>query len=65
MATKSDKRPCIAKRAIIIKNVTHSMFFTTPAIQVVVPKGKSIDVKFCTTKIPRKLYKYFENEDPQ
>ena len=47
-ATKGGKRPCIAKRTMSIKKVMYVIFFTNqgPAIQIAVPKGKSVNARF-------------------
>ena len=47
-ATKVGKRPCIAKCTMSIKKVIYIIFFTNqgPAIQIAVPKGKSVSARF-------------------
>ena len=61
-ATKACKRPCIAKRTISVKKVMYAIFFTNqgPAIQVAVPKGKTVNAKFYKTKVLAKLKKHFK-----
>ena len=46
--TKGGKIPCIAKRTMSIKKVMYVIFFTDqgPAIQIAVPKGKSVNARF-------------------
>ena len=65
-ASKGDKRPCIAKRTMSIKKVMYVIFFTNqgPAIQIAVPKGKSINARFNKGKALRKLKKYFLSRRP-
>ena len=43
-ATKSTKRPCIARRTISVQKVMYTVFFSTqgPEIQIAVPKGKGV-----------------------
>jgi len=47
-ATKHARRPVIAKRTITVKKVLYCIFFTNngPAIQIPVPKGKSVTAYF-------------------
>jgi hypothetical protein len=35
------------------------------AIKVVVPKGKSVNIKVNRTNVLRKLNKYYQNKDPK
>ena len=65
-ATKGSQRPCIAKRTISIKKVMFVIFFTNqgPAIQIAVPKSKSVNAKFYKGKVLHKLKKYFLNCRP-
>ena len=65
-ATKYCKRPCIAKRTMSVKKVMYAIFFSNqgPAIQVAVPKGKSVNAKFYKNKVLRKLKKYFKERRP-
>ena len=44
-----------------IKKVMYVVFFTNqgPAIQIAVPKGKSVNARFCKGKVLHKLKKYF------
>ena len=65
-ATKGGKRPCIAKRTMDIKKVMYVMFFTNqgPAIQIAVPKSKSVNARFYKGKVLHKLKKYFLNRRP-
>ena len=62
-ATKGGKSPCIAKRTMSIKMVMYVIFSTNqgPAIQIVLPKGKS---GFYKGKDLHKLKKYFLNRRP-
>ena len=47
-ATRNGRRPVIAKRTMSVKKVMYVMFFTNKgkALQIVVPKGKSVTAKF-------------------
>ena len=65
-ATKGDKRPCIVKRTMSIKKIMCVIFFTNqgPAIQIAVPKGKSVNARFYKGKVLYKLKKYFLNRRP-
>ena len=65
-ATKGSQRPCIAKRTMSIKKVMYVIFFTNqgPAIQIALPKGKSVNAKFYKGKVLHKLKKYFLNHWP-
>ena len=60
-ATIGGKRLCIAKRTMSIKKVMYVIFFTNqgPAIQIAVPKGKSVNVRFYKGNVLHKLKKYF------
>ena len=59
-ATKGGKKPCIAKR-MSIKKVMYVIFFTNLclAIQIAVPKGKSLNARFYKGYVLHKLKKYF------
>ena len=67
-ATKGGKRPCIAKRTTTIKKVIHVyvIFFTNqgPAIQIAIPKGKSVNDRFYKGNVFHKLKKYFLSRRP-
>ena len=65
-ATKGGKRACIAKRTMSIKKVMYVVFFTNqgPAIQIALPKGKSVNARFYKGKVLPKLKKYFLNRRP-
>ena len=56
-ATKGSQRPCIAKRTMSIKKVMYVIFFTNqgPAIQIAIPKGKSVNAKLYKGKVLHKL----------
>ena len=60
-ATKHMKRPCIAKRKFSVIKVMYAIFFTNqgPAIQIAVPKGKSVNSKFYRGAVLKKLKKIF------
>ena len=60
-ATKGGKRLCIAKRTMSIKKVMYVIFFSNqgPAIQIAVPKGKSVNARFYKGNVLHKLKKYF------
>ena len=59
-ATKGSQRPCIAKRTKSIKKVMYVIFFTNqgPAIQIAIPKGKSVNAKFYKGKVLHKLNRW-------
>ena len=65
-ATKGGKIPCIAKRNMRIKKVMYVIFFTNqgPAIQIALPKGKSVNTRFCKGNVLHKLKKYFLSRRP-
>ena len=65
-ATKCSHRPCIAKRTMSVKKVMYVIFFTNQGhvIQIVVPKGKSVNAKFYKGKVLLKLKKYLKNRRP-
>ena len=65
-ATKGGKRLCITKRTMSIKKVMYVIFFTnqSPAIQIAVPKGKSVNARFYKGKVLHKFKKYFLNRRP-
>ena len=48
MSYQNARRPCIAKRITSVKKVMYAIFFTPNglAIQVSIPKGKSMNTKF-------------------
>jgi hypothetical protein len=53
-ATKGSRRPCIAKITRSVKKVMLVSFFINqcPTIQIALPKGKSVNVKFYKGKVP-------------
>ena len=65
-ATKGGKRPCIAKHTMSIKKVMYVIFFTNqgPAIQIAVPKGKSVNARLYKGNVFHKLKKYFLSRRP-
>ena len=65
-ATKGGKRPCIAKRTMSIKKVMYVIFFTNqgPAIQIAVPKGKSVNARFYKDNVLHELKKHFLSRRP-
>ena len=66
-ATKSTKRPCIARRTISVQKVMYAVFFSTqrPAIQIDVPKGKCVTGKFYRDKVLKKLKRYYSKRRPK
>ena len=66
-ATKHARRPVIAKRTITVKKVLYCIFFTNngPAIQIPVPKGKSVTAKFYKNVVLKELQKYFYKRRPK
>ena len=66
-ATKHAKRPVIAKRTATVKKVLYCIFFSIhgPAIQVSVPKGRSVTAKFYKNVVFKKLNKYFRARRPK
>ena len=68
-ATKRGKRPCIAKCTMSFKKyvkVMYVIFFTNqgPAIQIAVPKGKSVNARYYKGNVLHKLKKYFISRRP-
>ena len=65
-AFKGGKRPCIAKCTMSIKKVMYVIFFTNqgPAIQIAIPKGKSVNARFYKGNVLHKLKKYFLSHRP-
>ena len=53
MAYQNARRLCIAKRITGVKKVMYTIFFTPirPAIQVSIPKGKSMNTRFYRNKV--------------
>ena len=66
LATKGGKRPCIAKRTMSFKKIMYVIFFTNqgPAIQIAVPKGKSVNARLYKGNVLHKLKKYFLSRQP-
>ena len=65
-ATKGGKRPCTAKRTMDIKKVMYVIIFTNqgPAIQIAIPKGKSVNARLYKGNVLHKLKKYFLSRRP-
>ena len=65
-ATKGGKRPCIAKRTMNIKKVMYVIFFANqgPAIQIALPKGKSVNARFYKGNVLHKVKKHFLSRRP-
>ena len=63
-APRGGKRPCIAKRTISIKKVIFLFTNQGPAIQIAVPKGKSVNARFYKGNVLHKLKKYFLSRRP-
>lgn len=65
-ATRNAKRPVIAKRTLSVKKVLYVIFFTNKgkALQIPVPKGKSVTAKFYKNVVLKKLEKYFLKRRP-
>ena len=65
-ATKGGKRPCIAKKHHEHKKVMYVIFFTNQchAIQIAVPKGKSVNARFYKGNVLHKSKKYFLSRRP-
>ena len=61
MGNQRGKRPCIAKHNMSIKKVMCVIFFTNSdsAIQIAVPKGKSVNARFYKGNVLHELKKYF------
>ena len=55
-------RPCIAKRITSVKKVMYAIFFTPNrlAIQISIPKGKSMNTRFYRNKVLRKFVKFYQ-----
>ena len=66
-ATKNARRPSIAKRIQTLKKVLYAIFFTNkgPAIQIPVPKGRTVTGKFYKNAVLRKLKNYYKNRRPK
>ena len=66
MGNQRRQRPCIAKRIMSIKKVMYVLIFTNqgPAIQIAVPKGKSVNARFNKSNVLHKLKKYFLSRRP-
>ena len=65
MAYQNAGRPCIAKRITSVKKVMYAIFFTPNglAIQVSIPKGKSMNTRFTGTKFLENLSNSTRNVD--
>ena len=66
-ATKNARRPSIAKRIRTVKKVLYAIFFTNkgPAIQIPVPKGRTVTGKFYKNVVLRKLKNYYKSRRPK
>ena len=61
MGNQKRQRPCLAKRTMSIKKVMYVIFFTNQglAIQIAVPKGKSVIARYNKGNVLHELKKYF------
>ena len=66
-ATKTTKRPSIARRTVSVKKVLYAVFFSTqgPAIQIAVPQGKGVTGKFYRDNVPKKFTRYYTKRSPK
>ena len=62
MAYQNARRSCIAKMITSVKKVMHAIVFTSNglAIQVSIPKGKSMNKRFYRRNVFRKLIKFYQ-----
>ena len=62
MAYQNARRPCIAKRITSVKKIMYAICFTPNglAIQVFIPKGKSMNTRFYRNKVLRKFVKFYQ-----
>ena len=62
MAYQNAKRPCIAKSITSVKKgyVFHIFTPNGLAIQVSIPKGKSMNTRFYRNKVLRKFVKFYQ-----
>jgi hypothetical protein len=66
LETKGSQRHCITKRIMSVKKVMYVIFLTKqgPAVQIAVPKEKSVNATYYKGKVLYKLKKYFKNRRP-
>ena len=67
IAYQNTRRPCIAKRITSVKKVMYAIVFTPNglAIQVSIPKGKSMNTRFYRNKVLRKFVKFYQKCGPK
>ena len=60
--SKMQEGHCIAKRITSVKKVMYAIFFTPNglAIEVSIPKGKSMNTRFYRNKVLRKFVKFYQ-----
>ena len=65
-ATKNARRPSIAKRTRTVKKVLYAIFFSSsgPAIQIAVPKGRTVTGRFYKNIVLKQLKKYYKQRRP-
>lgn len=65
-ATKNARRPSIAKRTRTVKKVLYAMFFSSSglAIQIAVPKGRTVTGRFYKNVVLKQLKKYYKQRRP-
>lgn len=65
-ASRNARRPVIAKRTQSVKKMMYVIVFTDkgPALQIPIPKGKSVTAKFYKNVVLKKLEKYFLKRRP-
>ena len=63
MGHKKCQRPSIAKQIRTVKKVVYAIFFTYkgPAIQILVPKGRTVTGKFYKNVVLRKLKNFYKS----
>ena len=61
------RRPSTAKRIRTVKKVLYALFFTNkgPAIQITMPKGRTVTGKFYINVVLRKLKNYYKSRRPK
>ena len=65
-ATKNARRPTIAKRTRTVKKVLYAIFFSSSglAIQIAVPKGRTVTGRFYKNVVLKQLKKYYKQRRP-
>ena len=63
---KDQKRPCIAKRTIISKNMLYAIFFNSsgPAVQVPCSSGHTVTGRFYKNSVLKKMKEFYNKKQP-